>query len=183
MVATDYLSSIADMTRHLVRLGHREFGFISGPSASLSSRKRHEAFVQALASQGLELDDEMVAEGAYTYDSGFRTAKELLSLEHRPTAIFAANDDMAFAVMNVAAHMGLRIPDDLSVVGFDGTPFSTFVVPSLSTIIRQSDEVARLGTQKLLAQINEDAEAAGALGTMVSPRFVPRESTGPAPGS
>jgi DNA-binding LacI/PurR family transcriptional regulator len=104
-----------------------------------------------------------------------------LSLERRPTAIFAANDEMAFAVMNVAAHLGLRIPDDLSVVGFDGSPFSTFVVPSLSTIIRQSDEVARLGTQKLLAQINEDVEAAGAFGTMVSPRFVPRESTGPVP--
>jgi LacI family transcriptional regulator len=181
LVVTDYLSSIADMSRYLVRLGHREFGFISGPSASLSSRKRHDAFVQALASQGLELADEMVAEGAYTYDSGFQAAKALLSLEHRPTAIFAANDEMAFAVMNVAAHLGLRIPDDLSVVGFDGSPFSTFVVPSLSTIIRQSDEVARLGTQKLLAQINEDAEAAGAFGTMVSPRFVPRESTGPVP--
>jgi len=183
LVVTDYLSSIADMTRHLVSLGHREFGFISGPEASLSSHKRYDAFVQALANQGLELADEMVAEGAYTYDSGFEAAKTLLSLERRPTAIFAANDDMALAVMNVAAHLGLRIPDDLSVVGFDGSPFSTFVVPSLSTIIRQSDEVARLGTQKLLAQINGDTEAAAALRTMVSPRFVPRESTGPAPGS
>ena len=181
LVVTDYLSSIADMVRHLARLGHRDFGFISGPSASLSSRRRHEAFVQALENEGLELADEMVTEGAYTYDSGLQAAKALLSLEYRPTAIFAANDEMAFAVMNVAAHLGLKIPDDLSVVGFDGSPFSTFVVPSLSTIIRQSDEVAWLGTQKLLAQINEDTEAAGAFETMVSPRFVPRESTGPAP--
>ena len=182
LVVTDYLSSIADMIGYLVRLGHREFGFISGPSASLSSRKRHDAFVQALEDQGLKLADEMVAEGAYTYDSGFQAAKALLSLGHRPTAMFAANDEMAFAVMNVAAHLGLKIPADLSVVGFDGSPFSTFVVPSLSTIIRQSDEVARLATQKLLAQINEDAEAADAFETTVSPRFVPRESTGPAPG-
>jgi LacI family transcriptional regulator len=181
LVVTDYLSSIADMVRHLVDLGHRDFGFISGPSASLSSRKRHDAFVQSLENHGLELADAMVAEGAYTYDSGFQAAKSLLSHERRPTAIFAANDEMAFAVMNVAAHLGLNIPDDLSVVGFDGSPFSTFVVPSLSTNIRQSDEVARLATQKLLAQINEDTEAAGAVETMVSPRFVPRESTGPAP--
>ncbi|MBT5220431.1 MAG: LacI family DNA-binding transcriptional regulator [Woeseia sp.] len=180
LVVTDYLSSIADMVRHLVDLGHRDFGFISGPSASLSSRKRHDAFVQSLENHGLELADAMVAEGAYTYDSGFQAAKALLSHERRPTAIFAANDEMAFAVMNVAAHLGLKIPDDLSVVGFDGSPFSTFVVPSLSTNIRQSDEVARLATQKLLAQINEDVEAASDIETMVSPRFVPRESTGPA---
>ena len=180
LVVTDYLSSIADMVRHLVDLGHRDFGFISGPSASLSSRKRHDAFVQSLENHGLELADAMVAEGAYTYDSGFQAAKALLSHERRPTAIFAANDEMAFAVMNVAAHLGLKIPDALSVVGFDGSPFSTFVVPSLSTNIRQSDEVARLATQKLLAQINEDVEAASDIETMVSPRFVPRESTGPA---
>lgn len=182
LVVTDYLSSITDMVEHLVGLGHRDFGFVSGPSASLSSRKRHDAFVQALENHDLELADAMVAEGAYTYDSGFEAAKTLLSHEHRPTAIFAANDEMAFAVMNVAAHLGLKIPDDLSVVGFDGSPFSTFVVPSLSTNIRQSDEVARLATQKLLAQINENVEAASDFETMVSPRFVPRESTGPAPG-
>ena len=79
--------------------------------------------------------------------------------------------------------LGLRIPDDLSVVGFDGTPFSTFVVPSLSTIIRQTDEMAALGAHKLLAQINEGPEAAAAFDTLVSPRFVPRESTGPVPVS
>ncbi|MDG2375641.1 MAG: LacI family DNA-binding transcriptional regulator [Woeseiaceae bacterium] len=181
LVVTDYLSSISDMVRYLVRQGHRDFGFISGPSASLSSRRRHEAFVHALENQNLKLADEMVTEGAYTYDSGFQAAEVLLSLEQRPTAIFAANDEMAFAVMNVAAHLGLRIPDDLSVVGFDGSPFSTFVVPSLSTIIRKSDEVVELGIRKLLAQISDDTEGANAFGTTVSPQFVPRESTGPAP--
>ena len=94
---------------------------------------------------------------------------------------FAANDEMMLAVMNVAAQLGLKIPDDLSVVGFDGSPFSAFVVPSLSTITRQSKEVARLGTRKLLAQINGNVEALAASGTMVSSRFVPRESTGPVP--
>jgi LacI family transcriptional regulator len=88
---------------------------------------------------------------------------------------------MAFGVMNVADEMGIKIPGDLSVVGFDGTPFSIFVIPSLSTIIRQTDEMSRLGTIKLLALINEGRSAAASLETLVSPRFVPRESTGPAP--
>jgi LacI family transcriptional regulator len=181
LVVTDYLSAISDMTRHLVEFGHRDIGFISGPIAQLSSQMRKEALVQALSSHDLALPNEMVVEGEYTFDSGLTAAKELLSRERRPTAIFAANDEMAFGVMNVAAEMGLNIPDDLSVVGFDGSLFSTFVVPSLSTIIRQSDEVARLGTQKLLAQFNNGADDAQNFETMVSPRFVARKSTGPAP--
>ena len=181
LVVTDYLSAIKDMTRHLVDLGHRDIGFVAGPDTHLSSRKRFDAFVRALASHGLELSPELIAQGNFDFDSGVAAARYLLSRAHRPTAIFAANDEMAFGVMNVAAEMGIGIPDDLSVVGFDGTPFSTFVVPSLSTIIRQTDEMAQLGTRKLLAQINEGAEAAREFDTMVSPRFVPRESTGPAP--
>jgi LacI family transcriptional regulator len=181
LVVTDYLSAISDMTRHLVDLGHRDIGFIAGPSTHLSSRKRHEAFVQALASQDLELLPGMMVEGEYTFDSGIKAAHELLSHDRRPTAIFAANDEMAFGAMKVAHQLGLKIPDDLSLVGFDGTPFSTFVVPSLSTIIRQTDAMAKLATQKMLAQINGETDDARVIETMVSPRFKPRESTGPAP--
>jgi len=180
-VVTDYSVSIMDMTSHLVALGHREIGFITGPPTHVSSRRRHEVFIEALIHHGLELSPEMTEEGAFTYDSGVSAAKKLLSLKHRPTAIFAANDEMAFGVMNVAYQMGIKIPDDLSVVGFDGTPFSTFVIPPLSTIIRQTDEMARLGSQKLLALIEEGPDAAHGIETMVSPRFVPRESTGLAP--
>jgi LacI family transcriptional regulator len=85
--------------------------------------------------------------------------------------------------MNVAYHMGLKIPEDLSLVGFDGTTYSTFVVPPLTTIIRQTDEMSRLGTQKLLAQIENGPDDANSLETLVPTRFIPRESTGPVPGS
>jgi LacI family transcriptional regulator len=183
LVVTDYLPAIAEMTRQLVEFGHRKFGHIAGPHNHLSARKRQQSFEQALASHGLELQPEMVVEGAYTYDSGVNAANELLSRERRPTAIFAANDEMAFGVIKVAHQRGLKIPDDLSLVSFDGTPFSTFVVPSLSTIIRPTGAMAQLATQKMLAQINEDADAARGFETMISPRFEPRESTGPAPGT
>jgi DNA-binding LacI/PurR family transcriptional regulator len=88
---------------------------------------------------------------------------------------------MAFGVMHAADELGMKIPADLSLVGFDGTPFSSFVLPALSTIRRQTDEMSRLGTQKLLALIDEGTDAARSFETMVSPQFVPRESTGPAP--
>ncbi len=183
LVVTDYQPAIVEMTRHLVDFGHRDMAFISGPRTNISSQKRHEVFVQALASHGLELAPEMIIEGTFTYDSGVKAAEKLLSREHRPTAIFAANDEMAFGVMNVAYHMGLKIPDDLSLVGFDGTSFSTFVVPPLTTTIRQTDEMSRLGTQKLLAQIENGRDEDSTLETMVPTLFIPRDSTGPVPSS
>jgi LacI family transcriptional regulator len=181
-VVTHYKPAITEMTRYLISLGHERFGFISGPRNNLSSRKRQEAFTRALSDSGFALQPEFIAEGAFTYESGERGAEELLSRSPRPTAIFAANDEMAFGVMNVANRMGIRLPEDLSVVGFDGTAFSQFVIPSLSTIRRQPHEMARLGTQKLIALINEGEDAARKHETMVSPQFVPRDSTGPAPG-
>jgi len=181
LVVTNYLPAITDMTNHLVKLGHRDMGFISGPRNNISSQKRHEMFVQALARYDLELPPEMIVEGAFTYESGVKAGRKLLSRESRPTAIFAANDEMAFGVMHVAHEMGLNIPNDLSLVGFDGTPFSSFVIPTLSTIRRQTDLMSRLGTQKLLALIDAGPDAARGFETMVSPQFVPRESTGPVP--
>jgi len=182
-VVTDYLTAISDMTSHLVELGHRDFGFISGPPSAVSAQKRHETFVEALQSHDLELSKDMVAEGAFTYNSGVSAAKKLLSQKHRPTAIFAANDEMAFGVMNVAIEMDIRIPEDLSLVGFDGTKFSTFVNPSLSTIVRNSDELSQLGTRKLLALIDNGPDAAREFEAVVSGHFIPRDSTGPAPKS
>ena len=181
LVVTNHLPAITDMTSHLVKLGHRKMGFISGPRDNISSQKRQEMFVQALARYDLELSRDWVVEGAFTYQSGVKAARKLLSPEYRPTAIFAANDEMAFGVMHVAHEMGLKIPDDLSLVGFDGTPFSSFVIPALSTIRRQTGEMAQLGTQKLLALIDEGPDAARGFETMVSPQYVPRASTGPAP--
>ncbi|MGW8368820.1 MAG: LacI family DNA-binding transcriptional regulator [Gammaproteobacteria bacterium] len=181
LVVTNYGPAVTDMTNHLVELGHRRIGFISGPRNNISSQKRQEAFVEALARHGLELPGDFVAEGAFTYESGVRAARELLTKSVRPTAIFAANDEMAFGVMNVAHELGIAVPGDLSVVGFDGTRFATFVIPSLSTIHRPSRDMAGLGARKLLAFINGGVDAARGFETMVSPQFVPRDSTGPAP--
>jgi len=181
VVVTNYGPAVTDMTNHLVELGHRRIGFISGPRNNISSQKRQEAFVEALAHHGLQLRKEFVAEGAFTYESGVRAARKLLAKDDRPTAIFAANDEMAFGVMNVAHELGIAVPGDLSVVGFDGTRFATFVIPSLSTIRRPSRDMAGLGARKLLAFINGGVDAARSFETMVSPQFMPRESTGPAP--
>ncbi|MGD9264599.1 MAG: substrate-binding domain-containing protein, partial [Lysobacterales bacterium] len=181
LVVSDYQPAIDELTQHLVDFGHRDIGFISGPAKRVASQKRHECFLRALRKHGLELRPECTIEGDFTFEAGLEAGRKLLGLKHRPTAIFSANDEIAFGVMNVADEMGLKIPDDLSLVGFDGSRVSTFVVPSLSTVIRDSNAMARLGTQKLLALIEEGPEAARTYKSVVTPRFVPRESTGPVP--
>lgn len=181
LVVSDYQPAIDELTKHLVDLGHRDMAFISGPPNRVASKKRQEFFTQALEAHGLELRPEWIVDGEFTFEGGLAAGRELLSGEQRPTAIFAANDEMAFGVMNIADELGLEIPGDLSLIGFDGSRVSTFVVPSLSTVIQDTDAMARLGTQKLLALIEGGAEAARDYKSVVSPRFVDRESTGPVP--
>jgi LacI family transcriptional regulator len=180
-VVTGYGPAIGAMTDHLVELGHRRVGFISGPVDNLSSRKRREAFEQALARHGLALRPEWIATGAFTFESGVLAARTLLAGEDRPTAIFAANDEMALAVINVAAGLGLAVPKDLSVVGFDGTPFSAFVTPPLTTIARNTHVMAELATRKLIDLVEHGEDAARTHATLVAPTFIARESTGAAP--
>ena len=118
---------------------------------------------------------------SHALEASYKSVLEILKLKPRPTAIFAANDEMAFGVMNMADRMSLKVPDDLSVVGFGGSLFAAFAIPSLATIQGPTLEMASLATEKLLAFINEGAEAARAFGTTVAPTYVPRNSTGPAP--
>jgi len=180
-VVTGYAPAINAMTEHLFAMGHRRFGFISGPGDNLSSRKRREAFERALAGHGLTLRPEWTAEGAFTFESGAVAAREMLGGKTRPTAIFAANDEMALAVIKVAGQRGLEVPGDLSVVGFDGTPFSAFVTPALTTIARNTHAMAELAARKLIDLIEHGEEAARKHATRVTPTFIARESTGPAP--
>jgi len=116
--ATNYKGAM-DAVEYLVGLGHTRIGFISGRKELESSNRRLLGYRDAIEKAGLSLDESLIAIGDYTTETGASCARHLLSLNKRPTAIFAANDQMAFGVYQVAQEMGLRIPDDLSVIGFD----------------------------------------------------------------
>ena len=180
-VVSNYLPAVLDMTSHLVDLGHRRFAFISGPRDSQSSQKRLEAYVQALNQNGLKLLETMNVEGDFSFESGVKAAEMLLSHRHRPTAIFAGNDEMAFGVMEFAYRMGIEIPRELSVVGLDGSVAANFINPSLSTIDRQTYKMAQLVTRKLISRIDNGRNSARRFETTVSSQCLPRESTGPVP--
>jgi len=177
-VAMDETQAACDMVAHLVSLGHRRIAHIAGHPAHGASDWRVQGYRQGLQGAGIQFDPCLLMAGEFTFESGVRGAEELLNLEQRPTAIFAANDDTAAGVITVALARNLRIPEDLSVCGFDDTPMSRHIFPALTTVHQPTHEMGRLATLELLASIRK-AEGKRMLHVPYSLQM--RRSTGPAP--
>jgi LacI family transcriptional regulator len=150
----DYQGAKA-MTRYLVDLGHRRIGFVKGNPAHTPSALRTAGFLDAMAEAGLEVAEDDVAAGLFTYRSGLSAAQALLKRRNRPTALFCSNDDMAAAAIAVAHGLGLRIPEDLSVAGFDDTPVATTVWPELTTIRQPVAAMGRTAVAQLVKEIQQ----------------------------
>jgi LacI family transcriptional regulator len=138
----DYAAAYA-MTTHLIDLGHRRIGYISGHPRQTASARRLEGYTDALRDAGVSADAALVAQGYFTYHSGLEGADALLALTNRPTAIFAANDDMGAAAIAVAHRLGLDVPRDLTICGFDDTALATTVWPPMTTVRQPVAEMAR----------------------------------------
>lgn len=148
-------------TRYLIELGHRRIGFITGTLEVRCSTDRLAGYRAALGEFGLPLDPALVREGDFQQPDGYRGAHELLALAERPTAIFASNDVMAFGVMEAVRECGLRIPADISIVGFDDIPQATHVNPQLTTVRQPLEQMGRLAARTLLQLIaNPKADVA-----------------------
>jgi len=152
-VAMDETAAVLEMMARLIELGHRRIGHIKGPVKHGASQWRFNGYREALALAGIEYEPELVVQGAFSFESGCEGANALLDLRRPPTAIFAANDDMAAGVIRVAGERGLAVPRDLSVCGFDDTPISRHIYPALTTIRQPTSEMGRLATLELLARI------------------------------
>src|SRR6185437_8428193 len=131
--ATNWAAGLA-ATEHLLGLGHRRIGAIAGPGDYLCSRARIDGYRSALERAGLGFDPALVRHGDFQHEGGFIRGGELLSLPEPPTAIFAGNDQQAFGVYEAARQRGLRIPQDLSVVGLDDLPVARWASPPLTTV-------------------------------------------------
>lgn len=129
----DYQAALT-MTRHIIALGHTRIGFICGNPAQQSSAARLNGFRDALAEAEIAFDDDLVAQGYFTYRSGLEAAEKLLHLKNIPTAIFASNDDMAAATVATAHRHHIDIPGELTVCGFDDTLLATTIWPEITTI-------------------------------------------------
>jgi LacI family transcriptional regulator len=132
-VDIDNVRAAYEMTAYLIGLGHRRIGFVRGRRDHADADARLDGYRRALADGGISYDEELCAEGDYSYRSGVPAGDRLLSLKKRPTAIFACNDDMAGGVMASSLRFNLRVPHDLSVAGFDDTLFAHAMWPRLTT--------------------------------------------------
>ncbi len=133
-VMIDDFEAAVDMTAHIIGLGHTRIGFIIGKPEQLASERRLAGYYAAMKQAGLEIDEELVVQGRFTYRSGLAAAEKLLSLPERPTAIFASNDDMAAAVIATAHRNHLDVPTDITVCGFDDTAMASTIWPELTTV-------------------------------------------------
>lgn len=155
-VGIDDYHAAYEMTRHLLNLGHHRLGFIIGDPYQTSSARRLAGFHAAMSDAGLNIEEEeVVAQGMFTYRSGLDAAEYLLSQERRPTAIFASNDDMAAATVAIAHRLGLDVPSDLTVVGFDDAPLAVTIWPELTTVRQPIMEMAGAAVDLLVRHIRD----------------------------
>jgi LacI family transcriptional regulator len=149
-VTMDEQRAARTIVEHLLELGHRRIAHVIGIADHGASRWRVAGYREAMAAAGLPEDPALVVQGAFTFGSGVAAARELFALKQRPTAVFAANDDMATGVMWAAGEYGLKVPHDLSVCGFDDTPLARQLWPALTTIQQPSREMGKIAAQQLL---------------------------------
>ena len=133
-VMVDNRGGATQAVQHLIELGHRRIGCIGGPEGSTTAADRLTGYRNALAQNGLALSEQFVKRGTWNPESGYLLARELLEKAERPTAIFSANDQMAFGVIKAARELGLTVPRDLAVVGFDNVPTGSYFDPPLTTV-------------------------------------------------
>ena len=179
-VYTNDRHSCAQMTEQLAALGHMRIGFIVGNPDHAAIADRYKGYQDGLRACGLKLDKKLVAQGYNSYASGIQAGRQLLQVpdEKRPTAIFASNDEMAAGVLAVAHNMGLAVPEDLSVAGFDDVPLASQVWPALTTIHQPITAMAAQAAQLLVRQLR--GEAADPTPHIIQSSLTFRQSTGPA---
>jgi len=166
-----------DATTHLIELGHRHIGLITGRMDLTSAVDRLDGYKSALTDHKIPLDETLIVPGDFFQPTGYTGGHYLLALPKPPTAIFASNDLMAFGTLQAAGERGMRVPDDLSIIGFDDITHATMVHPRLTTIHQPLDQMGRVSVRMLLDQIENPDKPPRHL--TLGTRLVLRESTAP----
>lgn len=178
-IRVDYQKGIAEAVRHIISLGHERVSFISGPTALKSALTRRSAFLECMSESGIVGRGSVVVEGNHKVDGGQIAMMRLLSSPIRPTAVLTSNDLTAIGAMGAIHRAGLRVPDDISVVGFDDIELSQFTQPPLTTIRLSRDEVGRKAFEALFLAVEGTRHPGHEI--KVSTRLVLRESTAHVP--
>ena len=162
---------------HLINLGHQYIGFIGGPANVQSSRDRMATYREVLQEHGLAEKEEWMGFSDFTQAAGRKAGRQMLSLPERPSAIFAANDMIALGVLEVAEEMGVLIPDDLSLVGYNDISYASLPRVQLTTVAQPTQEMGQIASEWLLSTIEEHKRHP--LHCVLNPHLVVRRSTAP----
>ncbi|MDV6331903.1 LacI family DNA-binding transcriptional regulator [Asticcacaulis sp. 201] len=167
-----------EMTRYMLSLGHKRFGFIKGLEGHLSAEERYSGFRRAIAEAGLDDGDIVVMRGNFTFRSGVEMTAAILANANQPSALICANDDMAVGALFSAHKVGLNIPQDLSIVGFDDTPVSEIIWPPLTTVHQPLKTIGYRAVEMIVEKIkaNKTTGPTPAKYTVVPHKVVMRES-------
>jgi LacI family transcriptional regulator, repressor for deo operon, udp, cdd, tsx, nupC, and nupG len=155
-VSIDNISSARKATEYLIELGHERIGCITGPLDVVLGRDRMKGYYQAMARNNLFVEPVLVQEGDFSFESGFNLTLKFLALAKYPTAIFAANDEMAMGAIKAIQSKGLQVPNDLSVIGFDDLKFSSIIDPELTTIAQPAFDIGENAMNLLIKLINKE---------------------------
>ncbi|MFT5788199.1 MAG: LacI family transcriptional regulator [Shewanella sp.] len=151
-VLVDDKSGAISITQHLIDLGHKQIAFLSGDEQHESTKERLAGFKQALNDNNIAIDSNFIIDGQYSFESGVAGAKKLLSQSKKPTAIVACNDEIAAGALFAARLEGIDIPADISIVGFEDSPFSRQTWPKLTTVHQPNQKIAHIATELLIAK-------------------------------
>ena len=179
-VHIDNVSAAREATEYLLSLGHSKIAFVGGQLDSLLTRDRENGYRSAMEDAGISIEDDWVAEGKLTIGGALEATQKLLELPVRPTAIFCANDEMAMGCMHAIKSRGLKVPADVSVIGFDDTRYAEILDPPLTTIWQPAEEIGERVMLRLLQEI-EQGKSRISEPEIVSHKLVVRESVGPPP--
>ncbi|HWZ13072.1 MAG TPA: LacI family DNA-binding transcriptional regulator [Acidobacteriaceae bacterium] len=178
-IVIDYSAGVDQAIQHLVSLGHKNIAFISGPMHLAAARSRHAAFLQALKRHRLKPNPKLIEEANHRIDGGGMAMERLLQQTLRPTAVLASNDLTAIGAIGALHEHKLRVPADISVIGFDDIEMSSFTDPPLTTVRLSRTEIATRAFHALFSTL-QHTDAIGAEYTL-HPQLIVRKSTGPAP--
>ncbi|ALO33963.1 LacI family transcriptional regulator [Colwellia sp. MT41] len=166
------------MTQHLIDLGHKDIAFLAGDAEHMSTIERYKGYRRALKASNIEFNKTLVIEGDYSFDSGVNGAKELMSKQTantRPTAIFSCNDEIAAGALFAARLMNISIPEQLSIVGFENSPFSRQTWPKLTTADQPNKQIAEDAAKLLISQIRKQKNPITI--SQYVPKIIVRDST------
>jgi LacI family transcriptional regulator len=163
--------------RHALDLGHRSIGVIRGPANTSTSRDRHAGLIEVLEDAGVALDERLVREGPYSHQCGYQNARELLRQPAPPTALVCGNDVIAFGAIDAAKSLGLDVPGDVSVLGFDDVPMAAWEVFQLTTVRQPLSEMARAAARLLVERIEHDGDIGAGRERLFATSLVRRSTT------